>query len=109
MSFGYHRHNWELIGSNGGISFHVNVCDDKNSHEPTAGLEFHHLTGTGAPDHVDCKLTGGRCWHDGTSLYASESLWPAIKSYLSTGNHKEIFRILESEYDEHFKSSPVSE
>ena len=38
--FGSVRHNWELVGPNGGINFHVSIVD---GYGPTAGLEFHHI------------------------------------------------------------------
>jgi hypothetical protein len=100
-SFGTMRHDWRLVGPNGGLNFHIGISED-DRWQPTAGLEFHHLNGEGAPDHINCHLTGGRCWHEGTSLYATESVWPAVKSYLATGDHKKIFEILQGEYTSHF-------
>ena len=102
------RHNWELVGPLGAVNFHVSLTA---GYSPSCGLEFHHneafRANTGyradeAPDHINCPLTGGRCWHDGTSLYASETLWPLIESYLQAGDHEAIFRILESEADSRF-------
>lgn len=100
------RHAWEILGPIGAVSFHVQILDDEK-YGPTAGLEFHHTEACGfntefAPDHIDCPLTGGRCWHDGTSLYAIESLWPQVEHHLQAGDHPEIFRILEHEADRHF-------
>lgn len=100
-SFGWMRHDWRLVGPNGGINFHIQIADEER-YEPSAGLEFHHLSGEGAPDHVDCELTGGRCWHDGTSLYATESVWPQVKAHLAANDHKSIFKTLEFEYKRHF-------
>jgi hypothetical protein len=92
------HHRWELRSAYGGVHFHVSVS---SRYEPTAGLEFHYLRPISgkddAPDHVNCPLTGGRCWHDGTSLYATETLWPQIKAYLKGGEHDLIFRVLERE------------
>lgn len=93
------RHNWEFVGPRGGVNFHVSITD---GYGETAGLEFHHFSGDGAPDHVNCPLTGGHCWHDGTSLYASETLWPMIKPILQSGDHETIFRFLEQEADRRF-------
>ncbi len=95
------RHCWELVGPNGAMHFHVSVMDDPK-YDPSAGLEFHHIAGTGAPDHVNCPLTGGRCWHDGTSLYASEHVWPMVSHHLERGDHGKIFEILERIASEHF-------
>ncbi len=114
-SFGYARHSWEVVCALGGVHFHISISDDADSkYEPTAGLEYHHSLLYQArakifdspPDHIDCKITGGACWHDGTSLYATESLWPTIKSYLETGDHKRIFEILDGEAALHFEQPP---
>jgi hypothetical protein len=99
--FSHTRHVWEVIGPNGAIHFHASVKDLQDP-SPGCGLEFHHLSGDGAPHHIDRPLTGGRCWHDGTSLYASEILWPEIIEYLKRGEHEHVFRILEHEYEKHF-------
>ena len=98
------RHWWELVTVWGGIHFHVSIQDD-GKYDPSAGLEFHHVrpiySEGDAPDHVNCPLTGGRCWHDGTSLYASETLWPLIEPMLRHGEHAAIFRVLETEAADH--------
>lgn len=99
--FGDVRHWWELVGHDGAIHFHV---AENATYGDSAGLEIHSLTGEGAPHHVNCPLTGGRCWHDGTSLYAMEHLWPLIKPYLQRGEHDRIFTILEREADYRFGS-----
>ena len=55
-----------------------------------------------APSHLSCWLLKGNCWHDGTSLYAIETLWPMIKPLLAASDHEQIFRTLETEADERF-------
>jgi hypothetical protein len=81
--------------------------DDPKYGDPSCGLEFHHAfdptKGQEAPVHINCALTGGRCWHEGTSLYASEHVWPLVKLYLQNGDHRMIFKVLEGEYDQHFE------
>ena len=52
-----------------------------------------------APNHLNCPVTGGRCWHDGTSIYASERVWPIVQSFLKSGEHDKIFLFLEREAD----------
>jgi len=94
------QHRWEFVGALGGISFNVHLTD---GYDPSAGLEFHHTSGNGAPDHVDCRVTGGRCWHDGISMYATESVWPAVKGMCAVGAHDKVFRYLEHIADEHFE------
>lgn len=100
------RHHWELRGPRGGIHLHVSIPDEPRYGGPSCGLEFHHsfdpTGGEEAPHHINCPVTGGHCWHDGTSLYASESIWPLVKEYLKDGDHGMIFSILEREYDSHF-------
>lgn len=104
--FGNVYHQWELVGPVGAVHFHVCISE-KNDWPPSCGLEFHHTEACGwhtdeAPHHLNCPLTGGRCWHDGTSLYATETLWPRIKDWLNAGDHEAIFRLLEREADERF-------
>jgi hypothetical protein len=81
------------------VSFRAAVHE---GHEETSGLEFHYFNAPSymkeaAPSHIDCPYTGGRCWHDGTSLYAMETLWPIFKDMLSSGDHAAIFSVLERE------------
>lgn len=101
------RHHWELRGPIGGLHFHVSIMDDPKYGDPSCGLEFHHAfdptKGQEAPAHINCPVTGGRCWHEGTSLYASEHVWPLVKMYLQDCDHRMIFKILEGEYDRHFE------
>lgn len=102
--FGSPRHQWELVGPDGGIHFHVSMT---KGYEPSCGLEFHHAARARhrcdeAPDHIKCPLIGEPCWHDGTSLYASESIWPMVEPMLRSGDHEAVFRVLEYEYKTHF-------
>jgi hypothetical protein len=99
--FGSVRHQWQLIGPDGGIHFHASL-DDK--YPPSCGLEIHYLKkqGDDAPSQVPCWLLHAPCWHDGTSLYANDHLWPMIEGYLRGAEHDQIFRILEREADSRF-------
>ena len=112
-AWGTTRHRWELRGPDGGIHFHVGISRDAK-YPPTAGLEIHRCAPPDyqrgeAPHHVDCPVTGGRCWHDGTSLYASETLWPMFEVWLRSGDHESIFRALESEYDSRFSDAGATQ
>lgn len=103
--FGSPSHTWELVGPDGGIHFHVSIT---KSYDPSCGLEFHHAARAkyrcdAAPDHTTCPLIGEPCWHDGTSLYASEQVWPMVEPMLRHGEHEAVFRYLEGEYDSHFR------
>lgn len=103
--FGSPRHQWSFLGPVGGVHFTASYF--KDGEPPACGLEFHHTRAAGlypdeAPHHTKCWLTGEPCWHDGTSLYASETLWPMIEPILRSGDHETIFRFLEQEYDRRF-------
>lgn len=106
------RHHWHLRGPKGGISFSVSLWEGAGGAEkhakfggPSCGLEFHHgfdpTGGKEAAHHARCWLLEGPCWHDGTSLYASETIWPIVQSMMP--DHAAIFRLLEREYDRHFE------
>lgn len=92
--YGYPRHNWSLIGQHGGLRFHATTMPN---HGPSCGLEIHRFSGEGAPSHTPCHLLGAPCWHDGTSLYANETLWPLIEPFFEAGAHDAIFKLLEAE------------
>lgn len=102
------RHNWQLVGPEGGVHFHVSLTP---GYDPSCGLEFHHtraawmrLRGEAiAPHHLKCHVLNEPCWHDGTSLYASEHLWPLVEQMLRAGDQEAIFRVLEREYEQHFE------
>lgn len=108
-------HDWRLRGPDGGLNFHVHIIAQRPEFQidPIAGLEYHNsitsknteelATSGFASIHQDCDLTGGKCWHTGTSMYATETLWPMIKVYLRIEDHARIFDILEYEYKLYFE------
>lgn len=112
-AFGNVKHTWEFVGPVGAVTFHVTMLEDKYG-GASAGLEFHHrfppkyMAGN-APSQLACRLTGGWCWHDGTSLYATESVWPRVKGYLARADHEAIFKVLEGEATEHFADGEEEE
>jgi hypothetical protein len=69
------RSGYVLMGPLGAIEFwHHN--DD---HE-ISGVEQHSRTNKfGSFERDHCDLLGGKCWHDGTSLWASEYWVPRFK------------------------------
>lgn len=102
--FGNVYHNWAMVGPVGALNFWAHMYPER---EISAGIEYHHTALAAyrpcdAPDHTDCPLTGGPCWHDGSSLYAIETVWPMVEDYLRVGDHAMIFRHLEVEADRHF-------
>lgn len=93
----------------GGIHLHVDQYHEEqlDTHEEFdhAGIEYHSRTpihSEGGPDHIDCPVVNGWCWHDGTSLGGRES-----KSYMEdavmTGNHAPIWRLMEMLYEDYFE------
>ena len=96
------RHQWEFAGARGGIHFHVTLFKGSS---PTGGLEYHYRT---PPSHMvdevphNCWLIHGACWHEGTSLYATDTLWPMFEPMLKRGEHEKIFKILEEHADKMF-------
>lgn len=101
-SFGDKSHTYELVGRDGAIHFHV--TEAKNG-EFYGGIEEHHRTcptySDRPPSHTNCRLLGGPCWHDGSSLYASEVLIPMWK--LEFPNHDAVFAALVRDYDRVFR------
>lgn len=79
-------YEWYLIhkASKSGVHFHGHKYHDPAPHRSllgcnrynfsTFGIERHAPSGEGKPSHEQCWVTAGPCWHDGTSLGASERL-----------------------------------
>ena len=92
-----------IVGSSMGIDFHFN---DTNPSEVIAGLEMHYrecpsyLTGQ-SPFTDNCWLTGGVCYGDGTSIYATEWLYPLFKEM----GLEAFWPILEQEYQRRHKDA----
>jgi hypothetical protein len=105
---------WELIDkqTKNGVHFHGAKYDaallkedsflyDRNSYGfSTYGIERHAATGQGTPSHTDCQVTGGNCWHDGTSLYAEERLEHVNPDDCDS----EVWFVLEQFYASHFET-----
>jgi hypothetical protein len=104
----WHVHYWQTVGPVGAVHYRAQIHQD-NEYEPSCGLEMHHSAlvrerfgyDDEAPHHLDCELTGGPCWHDGTSSYASD-LWPMIEADLMMNNHEGVFMTLRREYRDRF-------
>jgi len=99
LRHGQPTHRWTLVGAAGAIRLHIKGPDNRFKPEYYGGLETHRKTSPDgrAPDHEDCRLLGGHCWHEGSSLAASE-IW--IPRWLSDPhNHDSMFAALEVEAD----------
>ena len=106
MPFSYARHQWTLVGAQGGIHLHITMppSDDPDQHI-SAGLEAHYRTppdymADQAPMHDECWLLKCPCWHDGTSLYAHDVLLPFWLQ--DPHDHERMFRRLHEEYHSRF-------
>lgn len=89
-----------VIGDVGALS--LNISQVSNDREPSAGLETHLRYSLGsAPSHDRCHVLGGApCWHDGTSLYASEYWLP---KFIGGMSDEEMLRRLCKEADDQFE------
>lgn len=106
--FGNPYHTYLVIGRHGAIHFHVTEYGEETRRasptmpEFTAGLEVHYrqppdYMSEQPPSHDECWAIKCPCWHDGTSLYAEETLlpmWLAVRS-----DPERVLQMLESEAD----------
>ena len=103
-------HMWAFVGPRGGLHFIARESSEMVNGalaDESACLEIHYSRGfqpdkDAAPSQCHCWLTTEPCWHEGTSLYATETLWPRIKPLLRSGDHDAVFRILGREADRYF-------
>lgn len=92
-------HRWVIVARHGAVEFWVRQHLGMPNLDDSAGLEMHwrvpppHME-TEAPSHDKCHSLGGPpCWHDGTSLYATEQLLPLV----DFSNPRDMFLFLLSE------------
>lgn len=94
---------WSCVGPELGI--HIWIAKSEVpllGREYYGGLEMHYRA---APDYMResppsqkmCWLLEAPCWHDGTSLYASEVIIPFWK--LDPDNDERMFEFLRDEYE----------
>lgn len=100
--FGHPEHTWSVVCAEGGIHLHISDYgkDNKYGERFQGGIEIHYRKPPGymrhdAPSHDNCWLIGGPCWHDGSSLQASERWIPIWVG--SENDHDRMFRLLEHE------------
>lgn len=102
--------NWSYFceGRLGAVEFHVSESTRSPDREIEyyGGIEIHRAVSNaddGPPSHGRCRALSDRaCWHDGSSLYASESWIPMWKH--RRDDHISIFRRLAVEYRERFEA-----
>jgi len=96
---------WVLVGPHGAMDFHCTNVSVVRAYgfDRCGGLETHYRTPPDymrdrEPSHEHCWMLGGKCWHDGSSLYASEVLIPLLER----DGVEAIWRQLDREYVERF-------
>lgn len=100
---GWPEHIWSIVGPLGAIHFHVSENPKKSEHEAnrySGGIELHYRS---PPDymkdqapHENCWLLKNACWHDGSSLQATE--WWIPRWRADPHNHDAMFELLQNEY-----------
>lgn len=92
-AYAYHR--WTAVGCHLALHFHTSGRIVKD--EPTewyGGIETHYRTPPsymehGPPSHPQCEILNANCWHDGSSLQASEVWIPRWRA--APNDHDYIF------------------
>ena len=111
--FGNPHYIYSLVGAEGAVHFHVTDYGEefrkRHGDRYSGGLETHYRSPPDymrgdAPSQQRCWLLGCPCWHDGTSLYASETLIPRWEMDKS---HEAMQAMLVREYAERFGNSEV--
>ena len=111
--YGQPCHTWILIGAIGAL--HLHVTDRGKGAEPTfgdstgdrfyGGIEIHYRQPTGhmrlkPPSHDHCGVLNAPCWHDGSSLRATEYWIPLWLE--EPHDHARLFSALAVEADQRF-------
>lgn len=109
LQFGQWQHTFLVIGQYGAVHFHCYPYRNADGDEQwAAGLEFHWRSPpeylAGPPSYDRCWVLDAPCWHDGTSLYAQETLLPLFLR----GDYDELFRSLVRSADERLRPESVS-
>jgi hypothetical protein len=106
--WGNPQHVYTVLGRHGAMHFHVTDMGEAKEDlwiRYSGGLEVHYRTppdymADAAPSQDKCWLLKCPCWHDGTSLYASERVIPF---WLAAPNdHERMFQFLIREYEDRF-------
>lgn len=99
-------HKWSVISARLAVHLHIRTLKYRPGsdipREPHGGIEFHSRSPwpsspDSAPDHDQCWLLKGPCWHDGSSLQASEYWIPRWQR--DPNDHEGMFAALAAELD----------
>jgi len=99
LPFGNPVHVWSVIGRH--LAIHLRLTDIKN-HGLSGGIELHHreppeYMADEAPSDIRCELLQGPCWHDGSSMAATEFWIPFWQS--APHDHDRMFAALQAEIE----------
>jgi len=111
-TFVQHDHGeriWACVGRAGAVHISIRPSTLRRSDGEDAfigGLEVHSRKpfsySDPEPDHNDCWLLKGPCWHDGTSLYVSEVVIPFW--LVDPENNERMFKFLKRDYETRFSA-----
>lgn len=108
-------HTWTLVGALGGVHLHISDNGEEFGRRFgsrfSGGVEAHHRTPPPymvgqPPSHDECHVLKSPCWHDGSSLIASEKFIPLFEN---GGSHQLIFNALVRLADEWFTTKTEDE
>jgi len=114
-SGGWTEQSYQYQGLLGAITFNVSAPsrdEDERYHNENegrmGGVEFHWRAPVEdyfgvEPHHKNCDALGGACWHDGTSLWASEYWIPRWLMCSESERSDEMFAMLAAAYRERFE------
>ncbi|KKM06547.1 hypothetical protein LCGC14_1742930 [marine sediment metagenome] len=106
--FRHPMHTWSMVGAKGAVELHITDYGEEHQQEYgqrfSGGIETHwrsppaHLQDQ-PPSQDTCWLLHCPCWHDGSSLQASEFWIPRWIDIMlaSPADHDAMFALLESE------------
>jgi len=108
QKWGKPQHVWTCIGAHGALHLHIHDAQCDKYGRYSGGIEIHYRTppehmADDAPSSDDCWLLKCPCWHDGSSLQATEDWIPFWLA--DPHDHDGIFKRLESEMSQRFETA----
>ena len=101
IEFDIPRHVWTVVGRHLAIHLHISELKD---HGPSGGIEYHyrqppeHMKDD-APTQDQCWLLKAPCWHDGSSMQATDYWIPQWQK--SPHDIARMFALLEMTMEKH--------
>lgn len=110
------EHIWTTLGAEGATHLHIEEYPkeyaEKYGERHMGGIEIHyreapHYMRNDAPSQDVCWILKAPCWHDGSSLQASEKWIPIWEN--DQYNHAGMFKLLEADYKSRFNIEDEAE